>query len=46
MEEEKLCECGKTLHWSRASDVNFGKWSTDIEVLYCEDCGIQEVSQG
>ena len=33
------CSCGGELCWTKASDVDFGYFSIDIEAEYCEKCG-------
>lgn len=33
------CACGGELNWTKASDVDFGYFTIDIEAEYCEECG-------
>lgn len=39
----KYCSCGEELDCSKASDVNFGEFSSDVIGVWCPNCGIVEV---
>lgn len=37
---DRYCECRKEMQASKASDVNFGEFTSDVVAIYCLDCGI------
>lgn len=41
-EVNKHCSCGKEIEASKASDVDFGEWSSDVVAIYCPEHGIIE----
>ena len=40
---DKYCSCSKELDCSKASDVSFGEFTSDVIGIWCPSCGIVEV---